>query len=97
MTIKHARIMATDTSMKGVELKSMSKLGTRIRLQRVLHGISQQQLADAVGVHQTMISGIETYEKNPSIKLLSDLQAYFGVSLLPVGEPSAVIEFNTTK
>jgi len=73
----------------------MSKLGKRIRLQRVIHGISQQQLADAVGVHQTMISGIETGEKSPSLRLLSDLQAYFGVSLLPIEEPSDLELFDT--
>lgn len=63
----------------------MSELGQRVRLERKRLGISQRTLADSVGVHQTMISGIESGERNPSVRLLADLQAYFGVTLLPAG------------
>lgn len=70
----------------------MSELGKRIRLERIRLGFSQRELADLVGVHQTMISSIETGEKNPSVKLLADLQERFGVTLLPATGTEAFVE-----
>jgi transcriptional regulator with XRE-family HTH domain len=70
----------------------MSDLGQRIRLERKRLGISQRELAELVGVHQTMISGIESGERNPSVKLLADLQSHFGVILLPVVGTESLVE-----
>lgn len=59
----------------------MEEIGLRIKELRQSRGISQLQLAEALGVHQTMISAIERGSVSPSMKLFLALQDFFGVTL----------------
>ena len=44
-------------------------IGQRIRKTRKAHGLSQEQLAELVGVSRNTISSIETGQFNPTAKL----------------------------
>lgn len=48
-------------------------IGKNIRNRREEFGLDQSELAERVGVSQTMISHIEKDRKNPSIGLLADI------------------------
>lgn len=53
--------------MKGLDDRLILK--NRLKEARTERGISQQQLADAVGVSRNTISSIETGQFNPTAKL----------------------------
>lgn len=55
----------------------MSRIGVRIRKLREEQGISQQALADAIGVQQSTISEIERGSNQPSWKTLHKLAQFF--------------------
>lgn len=59
----------------------MNHIGVRIRELREEQGISQQVLADSIGVKQTTISEIERGNNKPSWKNLQKLAQFFGVPL----------------
>ena len=48
---------------------------------RTRYGISQQQLADEIGVSQQSINKYENHNAEPSIDTLKDLAAYFHTSI----------------
>ena len=56
-------------------------IGQRIRKRRRALKITQQQLADAVGVTPQHISSIEDDKKAPSVALLAKLAEELGVSV----------------
>lgn len=49
------------------------KLGQRIRQLRHIQGISQERLAEEVGVHRTYIGAIERGEKRVSLAIVGDI------------------------
>ena len=53
----------------------------RLKELRKKLGLSQQELADALSVHQTLISQIERGAVVPSGSLMVELADYFGVSV----------------
>ncbi|HIZ19629.1 MAG TPA: helix-turn-helix domain-containing protein [Firmicutes bacterium] len=55
-------------------------LGERIRQLRAGRGISQVELADALGVTKQSVSNWENNNIQPSIDMLLKLSAYFSVS-----------------
>lgn len=57
----------------------MSHIGERIRKLREEQGISQQALANAIGVQQSTISEIERGSNQPSWKTLHKLAQFFDV------------------
>lgn len=72
-------------------------LGKNLAAHRMRHGLSQQELADRLDVHQSTIGGIEAGHRKPSISLLLKLARYFNVSVEelatdneaePVAEPA---------
>jgi len=62
--------------------KKQLKLVNNIRKCRFEHGeISQQELANAVGVTRLTIHSIETGKFNPSVTLALKIAGFFGKSL----------------
>jgi transcriptional regulator with XRE-family HTH domain len=67
-------------------------LGKKIRLLRNSKGISQEELADIVGVHRTYIGMIERGEKNVTILTLSKFVSALETSLSILLEGSEINE-----
>lgn len=59
----------------------MAKLVTRIREARQRAGMTQQELAERVGVRRETILHLENGRYNPSLKLAMDISAVFGRSV----------------
>ena len=53
-------------------------LNNNIRVERAIHRISQQELAEAIGVSRQTIFSIENNKYIPSTELALKLSAYFG-------------------
>jgi len=56
-------------------------LHNRIAVLRAEHGLSRQQLADAVGVNYQTVGYLERGEYNPSLELAFRLSEVFGVPI----------------
>ncbi len=61
MEVKNARVYTTVINMKKDVL---IKFGNKVREQRLLLGLSQEELAGRAGVHRTYVGMIERAEKN---------------------------------
>lgn len=59
----------------------MNTLGVKLRTLREAKGLSQEHLAAAVQVRQSMISEIERGNKTPSLKLAARISRYFNIQL----------------
>lgn len=57
------------------------RFGTQLKELRQQSGLSQQELANAVGLAQTYISALENRESLPRAETLTILTEYFGVSV----------------
>jgi len=64
-----------------VKTKTQLKLENRIHVLRAEKRISQQELADAVGVTRATINAIEGDDYNPSLELAFRLSRYFNSPL----------------
>jgi len=62
------------------------KLGQKIREQRVVIGLSQEELADACGLHRTYIGSVERGERNISFQNIVVIARALSIS------PSILIE-----
>lgn len=56
-------------------------VGKQVRIYRLKHGMTQQDLAERCGIYQTYLSRIENGAANPSIFLLNALATALGVEL----------------
>ncbi len=66
-------------------------LARKLRILRFMRGWSQEQLAEASGLHRTYISSIERAERNISLDNIEKLADAFGLSikdLLGASDPS---------
>ena len=59
----------------------MSDLSTRVRLRREQLGLSQEELAQAVGVTRQTITSIEVGKYTASLPLAHKLARYFGLAI----------------
>ena len=59
--------------------KMLTNLGGRVRRRRMELGMTQSQLADAIGCHQPDVSEIEWGKGQPRLVLLHDLACALGV------------------
>jgi len=59
--LKNARVYTTVINMKK---EVLVKFGNKVREQRLLLGLSQEELAGRAGVHRTYVGMIERAEKN---------------------------------
>ena len=57
------------------------KLAENIRAYRRARSLTQEQLADVTGIHQTNISKLESGTANPSLRTLKRLAAGMGMKL----------------
>ena len=58
-----------------------NKLAENIRAFRKARSLTQEQLADVTGIHQTNISKLESGTANPSLRTLKRLAAGMGMRL----------------
>ena len=66
------------------------RFGERLRAERVARKLSQEALADVLGVHRTYIGGLERGERNVTLRTVERLAERLGV------EPLALIEDERT-
>jgi transcriptional regulator with XRE-family HTH domain len=71
-----------------VHLDLKKSLGTAIRRQRNLLGISQEELAHRAGLHRTYISDLERGARNPSIGSIEKLAEALQISVSKLFERS---------
>jgi transcriptional regulator with XRE-family HTH domain len=57
------------------------RLGARVRGLRVDAGLTQQELADAAGVHRTYIAQIENGTRNVSVTAVGQVADGLGITL----------------
>jgi putative transcriptional regulator len=62
---------------------------SRVRDLRVVRGLSQQELADELGVSRQTVNSIETGRYAPSLKLALSLARFFGKSVEALFDPHA--------
>lgn len=70
--------------MDGVLQKTVGSNVRRIRLSR---GLSQEELADELGVHRTYMGGVERGERNLTLKSVEKLAAQIDVDPLELLAP----------
>ena len=68
----------------------MTELGKRVAERRAELGISQDELANLVGVTQGAISFIERGIKSPSLELLLRLQETLDIVLIPLPASTSI-------
>ncbi len=61
--------------------KILEKLGQNLRKYRIDRGLTQEFLAEKVGIHPTYVGKIENGKNNPSVKLLYKISRVLKVSL----------------
>ena len=55
--------------------------GKNLKRLRIERNLSQADIAQAVGVYQSMISAVETGERRPSLQLAFSIASFLGVTL----------------
>ena len=58
----------------------MKRFGEKLRTLRTKHGLSQEQLGEMLGVHQTHIGRLERSEKTPHAAMILKIARIFDVS-----------------
>jgi transcriptional regulator with XRE-family HTH domain len=61
------------------------RFGATVRRFREAQALSQEQLADLIGIHRTYIGGIERGERNPTLTMIERIAAALKL------EPSALV------
>jgi transcriptional regulator with XRE-family HTH domain len=64
-------------------------VGRRVRRIRTERGISQEQLAGALGVHRTYLGGVERGERNLTLRSVERLAGRLGVDVHELLGPAA--------
>ena len=58
------------------------RFGERLRAERIARKLSQEALADVLGVHRTYIGGLERGERNVTLRTVERLAQRLGVEPL---------------
>lgn len=61
--------------------KFLQQVGKRLAAARKQRGISQEKLAEAVGLHRTYIGFVEQGKRNPSIGNINKIAKTLGIPL----------------
>jgi len=64
-----------------VFVEAMSQIGGQLMAYRKKYNLTQKELAEKLGISQSMVSKIETGEKNVSVKVLAKIVAALGGKL----------------
>lgn len=72
------------------------KLGARVKEYRIKQGLTQEKLAEKVGVNETYISRVETGSAKPSLKLLFNLSIVLETTMDNLIVDSKLINENPT-
>jgi len=76
--VKNARVYTTVINMKRDVL---IKFGNKVREQRLLLGLSQEELAGRAGVHRTYVGMIERAEKNITLTNVEKIAKALNLSI----------------
>jgi transcriptional regulator with XRE-family HTH domain len=65
------------------------RVGANIRADRHARGLSQEEMADQIGVHRTYLGGVERGERNLTLRSLEHMAEMIGVDpvALIIGQP----------
>lgn len=61
--------------------KVLEKLGKNLKRYRLDCGMTQEVLAEKVGIHPTYVGKLESGKNNPSVKLLFKISRALGITL----------------
>ena len=81
------------TNEQKMEASFYQTIGSQIREQRLSKGLSQQELADAVGITQNGLSLIEDGLATPIHTKLIAIQDYLGVTFIIDGKYSKIEDY----
>lgn len=62
-------------------------LALRIKELRALQGLTQEETADRIGIFRTYMSRIESGQANPTLTLLHEIAAAFGIPMQELFAP----------
>ena len=60
-------------------IEPATPFGARLRQHRQSRGLTQKQFADAIGVQQGLVAGMETGKKQPSFQTLTKIVNFLNV------------------
>jgi transcriptional regulator with XRE-family HTH domain len=58
-----------------------ARVGLNVQQARRERGLSQEELADRAGVHQTYLSGVERGRRNPTMTVLQKIAQALGLDI----------------
>jgi transcriptional regulator with XRE-family HTH domain len=58
-----------------------ARVGLNVQQARRERGLSQEELADRAGVHQTYLSGVERGRRNPTVTVLQKIAEALGLDI----------------
>lgn len=64
------------------------RLADKLRSERALRGLSQEQLADLAGLHRTYVGSVERSERNVSLDNIEQLANALGLDIAAMLEPT---------
>ncbi len=67
-----------------MNIKILEKLGKRLKEIRLTEGLTQEALAEKVGIHPTYVGKLEAGKSNLSVKLLFKISRALNVNLSQV-------------
>lgn len=63
------------------DIEVLKKFGLNLKIERTKKGITQEELAEMIDVHEKYISKIETGKQNVTIKTLNKLSCALGIDM----------------
>jgi len=73
--------------VRAVEGDLQRVLGDNLRAYRQARGLSQEAMADALGIHRTYMGGIERGERNLTLKAVERIANWLGLDPLKLLTP----------